>query len=71
MDPLVFLSTCVTTICSARTGYMHATYFLGIQEPAITIILFALMALAAYQASLRFTTIAFDNSSSRWLEINT
>jgi iron complex transport system permease protein len=50
------LSSCV----GARTGYMHATYFLGIQEPAITTILFALMALAAYQASLRLPA-AYEN----------
>jgi hypothetical protein len=42
------LSSCV----GARTGYMHATYFLGIQEPTVTVILFGLLALATYQASL-------------------
>ncbi len=47
------LSSCV----GARTGYIHATYFLGIQEPAITIVLFALLALAAYQASLRLPAV--------------
>ncbi len=43
------LSSCV----GARTGYMHASYFLGIQEPAITVLLFGAIALAAYQVSLR------------------
>lgn len=47
------LSSCV----GARTGYMHASYFLGIQEPAITIVLFALLALAAYHASLRLPAV--------------
>lgn len=37
----------------ARTGYEHATYFLGIEEPTATVILFALLALAAFLASLR------------------
>jgi iron complex transport system permease protein len=43
------LSSCV----GARTGYMHAAYFLGIQEPTITVVLFSLIALAAYQLSMR------------------
>ena len=37
----------------ARTGYMHATYFLGIEEPTATIVLFSLIALVTYLASLR------------------
>ena len=43
------LSSCL----GARTGYMHAMYFLGIKEPALTAAVFAVLALAAYQASLR------------------
>jgi hypothetical protein len=43
------LSSCL----GARSGYMHATYFLGIEEPTMTAIIFAIVALAAYQASLR------------------
>ena len=37
----------------ARTGYMHAMYSLSIQEPAVTIVLFTLLALALYLVSLR------------------
>ncbi len=37
----------------ARTGYRHAMYSLAIQEPTITIVLFSLLALAAYLASQR------------------
>jgi hypothetical protein len=43
------LSACL----GARTGYMHAMYSLGIPEPAITIILFSGLALAAYLVSQR------------------
>ena len=43
------LSSCI----GARTGYMHATYFLGIEEPLLTIVIFSVVALAAYQASWR------------------
>lgn len=39
------LSSCV----GARTGYFHATYFLGIQEPTLTIVLFGLFSIGAYQ----------------------
>jgi hypothetical protein len=35
----------------ARTGYMHATYFLAISQPAVTVVLFSGLAIAAYQAS--------------------
>lgn len=43
------LSSCL----GARTGYLHATYFLGIEDPAATIALFAVLSVAAYQASKR------------------
>ena len=35
----------------ARTGYIHATYFLGIEEPTLTIVVFSILALAAYLLS--------------------
>lgn len=43
------LSSCV----GARTAYFHASYFLGIQEPALTIVLFSLLALVTYLLSKR------------------
>ncbi len=36
-----------------RTGYLHATYFLGIEEPAMTIVLFSALALVLHLASKR------------------
>lgn len=39
----------------ARTGYMRATYFLAIEQPAVTVLLFSGLAIAAYQASKRLT----------------
>lgn len=41
------LSACV----GARTGYLQATYFLGIQEPAWTVALFSGLAVALYRLS--------------------
>ncbi len=41
------LSSCV----GARTGYFHATYFLGIQEPTVTVVLFSLLSIGGYQLS--------------------
>lgn len=35
----------------ARTGYEHATYFLGIEEPTLTIFVFGVLALVTYLAS--------------------
>ena len=40
----------------ARTGYFHARYFLVIQEPTITIVLFSLLAIGLYQLSKRLST---------------
>jgi hypothetical protein len=37
----------------ARTGYSHATYMLAIYEPTVTIVMFVVLALAAYQVSKR------------------
>jgi hypothetical protein len=35
----------------ARTGYFHASYFLVIQEPIITVILFSILSIGLYQLS--------------------
>lgn len=39
----------------ARTGYTHASYSLAIYEPTVTVVLFGVLALAAYHASKRLT----------------
>ena len=41
----------LSSAIGARTGYEHATYFLGIQEPAFTIALFAALALGTFLVS--------------------
>jgi hypothetical protein len=46
---ILALSSCI----GARTDYFEATYFLGIEAPTATVVLFALIALGAYQASKR------------------
>ncbi len=46
------LSSCL----GARTGYFHATYFLGIQEPTLTVALFTIFSVATYQLSKRLAT---------------
>lgn len=35
----------------SRTGYMHASYFLGIEQPAATVLLFSALAVGAYWLS--------------------
>lgn len=42
----------LSSVLGARTGYFHASYFLGIKEPTLTIIAFSLITLIAYQVSL-------------------
>lgn len=39
----------------ARTGYFHASYFLVIQEPTITIVLFSGLAIGLYQLSKKLS----------------
>lgn len=39
----------------AKTGYFHASYFLVIQEPTITVILFGLLAIGLYQLSKKLS----------------
>lgn len=46
------LSSCL----GARTGYLHATYFLGIQEPTLTVLLFTIFSIGTYQLSKRLAT---------------
>jgi hypothetical protein len=43
------LSSCL----GARTGYLHAMYFLGIQEPTLTVLLFTIFSIGTYQLSKR------------------
>ena len=40
----------------ARTGYFHASYFLVIQEPTITVCLFSVLAIGLYQLSKKLPT---------------
>ena len=39
----------------ARTGYFHASYFLVIQEPTITVLLFSVLAVGLYQLSKKLS----------------
>jgi len=49
---LIALSVLAFSSClGARTDYMHATYFLGIEEPALTIIAFSAVALVTFVVS--------------------
>lgn len=49
---LIVLAVLALSSClGARTGYFHATYFLGIEEPALTVVLFALFSAGMYRLS--------------------
>ena len=41
----------LSSVLGARTDYMHATYFLGIETPTLTIMLFSLLALVTFIVS--------------------
>lgn len=51
---LMALAVLAASAClGARTGYSHATYSLAIFEPTLTVVVFSMVALIAYQASQR------------------
>jgi len=53
---LAVLATLILSACiGAKTGYFHASYFLVIEEPTVTVILFSVLAVALYQLSRRLT----------------
>ncbi len=41
----------LSSFLCARSGYFHATYFLGFQEPALTVAFFTIFSVATYQLS--------------------
>jgi iron complex transport system permease protein len=43
----------LSSMIGARTGYLHAMYFLGVQEPALTVLAFSALALGTYLLSKR------------------
>jgi hypothetical protein len=45
----------VAAVLGSSTGYAHATYMLIVREPAITIVVFSLLAAAGYLVSLQVT----------------
>ena len=53
---LMALAVLAASAClGARTGYSHARYSLAIFEPTLTVVLFSVVALIAYQASRRLS----------------
>ena len=58
----------------ARTGYFHASYFLVIQEPIITVILFSLLSIGLYQLSkilsIEYERIAIASSRTGVFLVN-
>src|SRR5688572_32258315 len=58
----------------ARTAYMHAMYFVGVQEPTLTIVTFGVLALACYLVSKRlpsaFERLALQAARTSLLLVN-
>ena len=53
---LAVLATLMLSACvGARTGYFHASYFLVIQEPFTTVVLFSVLAIALYQLAKKLS----------------
>jgi iron complex transport system permease protein len=54
---LTVLSVLALSSClGARTDYFHAAYFLGVEEPGLTVILFTVFSIATYQMSKALAT---------------
>ena len=53
----VLATLTLSSSIGARTGYLHATYFLGIEEAAVTVILFSILAIGLYQLSKRIPNV--------------
>lgn len=51
----VLATLMLSAAVGARTGYFHASYFLVVQEPTLTIVLFSLLAIALYQLSKKLS----------------
>jgi iron complex transport system permease protein len=49
----VFTVLALSSCLGARTGHFQATYFLGIQEPTLTVALFTIFSIATFQLSKR------------------
>ena len=53
---LAILATlCLSASLGARTGYFHASYYLVIQEPTLTVALFSTLAVGLYQLSKKLS----------------
>ena len=54
---LAVLATLALASClGARSGYSHAAYYIGVQEPTLTIVLFSVFAVATYLLARRVTS---------------
>jgi iron complex transport system permease protein len=50
---IVFAVLSLASGLGARTGYLHATYILGIEQPTLTVAFFTLFSIGAYELSKR------------------
>ncbi len=53
---IVLAVLALSSSIGAETGYLHAMYFLGIAQPTLTVILFMLFGVGAYQVSKHLKT---------------
>lgn len=72
---LVALSVlALSSAIGARTGYEHATYFLGIEEPTLTVLIFTVVAIGLYllskQVSHVYERLAIIASRTALLLVN-
>ena len=52
---IVLATLMLSASIGARTGYFHASYFLVVQEPLLTIALFSILAIGLYQLSKKLS----------------
>lgn len=52
---IVLATLMLSNSIGARSGYFHASYFLGLQEPLLTIVLFSILAIGLLQLSKKLS----------------
>ena len=54
--PLIVIAVlALASMLGTKTGYLHAAYFLGVEAPTLTIVVFTILGLAGYQLAKRLS----------------
>jgi len=60
---VVFSILSISSAIGARTGYMHASYFMGIKEPLLTVVIFSILSVMFYLLSIKYRASKYERPS--------